>query len=135
MSKDAAFNQTPVSPARTQDDDDLKALKLQDSDLDRFANYFELAFQGDSRSSTVLAALLHRLCGVEKLRQQKQSGIWLEDIVGRLTHRLYARCEPGVEAAARFASEASDIAEQIFSDTLARRQRVVGFAAGARSKQ
>ena len=133
MSKDAAFNSTPLSPVLTQDDNDLKTLKLQDSDLDHFAGYFELAFQGDSQGITVLVALLHRLCAVTRLRQEKQSGIWVEDIVGRLTHRLYTRCEPGVEAASRFANEASDIAEHIFSEVLAPHQRVVGFAAG-RSK-
>jgi len=102
----------------SQDEDDLKALRLRDKDLDSFATYFELAFQGSSRSITVLVALLQRLCGVEKLRQQKQSGIWIEDIVGGLTVRLYLRCEPGWEAAARFGTEASDLTEQIFSDVL-----------------
>ena len=113
-----ALNTTTPSSDHTRDEDDLKALKLQDSDLDHFATYFELAFQGSFRSLTVLVALLQRLCGVERLRQQKQSGIWMEDIVGRLTHRLYTRCEPGVEAAARFGTEANDMAEQIFSEVL-----------------
>ena len=133
MTKDDALNCTALSPAHTQDEGDLEALKLRDSDLDHFAGYFELAFQGDSQGITVLVALLQRLCGVAKLRQQKQSGIWIEDIVGRLTHRLYTRCEPGVEAAARFSNEASDIAEHIFSEALASRERVVGFVADGRS--
>ena len=102
----------------SQDEDDLKALRLHDKDLVSFAAYFELAFQGSSRSITVLVALLQRLRAVEKLRQEKQSGIWIEDIVGRLTQLLYTRCEPGWEAATRFGTEASDLAEQIFSDDL-----------------
>ena len=102
----------------SQDEDDLKALRLDDKDLDSFASYFELTLQGSSRSITVLVALLQRLRAVEKLRQEKQSGIWIEDIVGRLTQRLYTRCEPGWEAATRFGTEASDLAEQIFSDVL-----------------
>lgn len=118
MSNDSALNSNTVSPDHTLDEDFLKSLKLQDSDLDRFASYFELAFQGSTRSITVLVALLRRLCDLEKLRQQKQNGIWLEDIVGRLTHRLYTRCEPGFEAASRFGSEASELAENIFSEAL-----------------
>jgi hypothetical protein len=118
MSIDTAPNSTKASSDHTGDDDDLKALKLQESDLDHFASYFELAFQGSSQSITVLAALLQRLSGVEKLRQQKQSGIWIEDIIGRLNHRLYTRCGPGVEAASRFGSEASDLAEHIFAEAL-----------------
>jgi len=123
MSKEITSNiaLTTANPSsdHTRDEDDLKALRLQDSDLDHFANYFDLAFQGNSRSLTVLVGLLQRLGGVEKLRQQKQSGIWIGDIVARLTHRLYSRCEPGLEAASRFRSEASDLAEQIFSEALA----------------
>ena len=76
----------------SSDEEDLKALKLQDTDLDRFAAYFEMALEGSCQSVTVLVALLQRICGVEKLRQQKQSGIWIEDIVGRLTQRLYMSC-------------------------------------------
>ncbi len=117
MSNDTALNSTPSSD-HTRDEDDLKTLKLQDSDLDHFATYFELAFQGNSQSITVLVALLQRLCGVEKLRQQKQSGIWVEDIIGRLTRRLYTRCEPGLDAASRFGTEASDLAEHIFDEAL-----------------
>jgi hypothetical protein len=114
-----ALNTTTPSSDHTRDEDDLKALKLQDSDLDHFANYFELAFQGNFQGVTVLVGLLQRLRGVEKLRQEKQSGIWIEDIVGRLTHRLYTRCGPGLEAASRFGSEASELAEHIFSESLA----------------
>jgi hypothetical protein len=119
MSSDTALNSTTPSHDHTRDEDDLNALKLQDRDLDHFATYFEMAFQSNSQGVTVLVALLHRLCGVEKLRQQKQSGVWLEDVVGRLTHRLYTRCEPGFEAASRFGSEASELAERIFSEALA----------------
>jgi hypothetical protein len=119
MSSDTTVNSINPSSEHTRDEDDLKALKLQDSDLDHFAAYFELAFQGNSRSIIVLVGLLQRLGGVEKLRQQKQSGIWIEDIVGRLTHRLYTRCEPGLEGASRFGSEASDLTEHIFSEALA----------------
>jgi len=115
MSDDTVLNSTPSSD-HTRDEDDLKTLKLQENDLDRFAAYFELAFQGSSRSITVLVALLQRLSGVERLRQQKQSGIWIEDVVGRLTHRLYISCEPGFEAASRFGTEASELAEHIFSE-------------------
>ena len=114
MSSNAAFNGTNSSTEHPRDDDDLRALKLQESDLDEFAAYFELAFQGNPRSITVLTGLLQRLCSVEKLRQQKQSGIWIQDIVGRLTHRLYTRCEPGFEAAS--GTEASELAEQILSE-------------------
>src|SRR5256885_9578335 len=124
MSNDSALNSSTPSSDHTGDENDLKDLKLQDSDLDHFAAYFELAFQGNSRSITVLVALLQRLCGVEKLRQQKQSAIWIEDVVGRLTHRLYTRCEPGLEAASRFGSEASDLAEHIFSEAFASHERV-----------
>ena len=88
MSNDSPLNSSPSSPDHTCDEDPLKKLKLQDSDLDRFASYFELAFQGNSRSIIVLVALLRRLCGVAKLRQEEQNGIWIEDIIGRLTHRL-----------------------------------------------
>lgn len=102
-------------------------MKLQETDLDRFATYFELAFAGSSRSITVLVALLQRLGGVERLREQKQSGIWIEDIVGRLTHRLYIKCESGLEAASHFGTEASDLAEHIFSEAFASHDRVVGF--------
>jgi hypothetical protein len=134
MSFDSALNpNTPVTNS-SRDEDDLKALKLQDSDLDHFATYFELAFQGSSQSITVLVALLQRLRRVEKLRQDKQSGIWIDDIVGRLTHRLYTRCEPGMEAAHRFGTEASDLAEHIFSEAFATPERVVGFVAGGRPK-
>lgn len=132
MSSDTAFNSTSSPDSR--DEDDLKELKLQDSDLDRFATYFEMAFQGSSQATTVLVALLQRLCGVEKLRQQKQTGIWIEDVVGRLTHRVYTRCEPGFEAASRFGTEASDLAEQIFSESFASHERVVGFVASGRPK-
>ena len=117
MDNDIAQNSTP-SPAHPSDEDDLKTLKLQEGDLDRFATYFELAFQGNARSVTVLVALLQRLCALEKLRHQKQSGIWIEDIVGRFTHRLYTRCESGFQAASRFGNEASDLAEHIFSEAL-----------------
>ena len=65
----------------SSDTQDLKDLKLQDSDLDQFAHYFELAFEGNTTSMTVLVALLQRLRAVETLRKQKQTGIWLEDIV------------------------------------------------------
>ena len=119
MSNDTELDSTAPSFNHTRDEDDLRVLKLEDNDLDQFAAYFELAFQGNSQSITVLVALLQRLRGVEKLRQEKQSGIWIEDIVGRLTHRLYTRCEPGFEAASRFGSEASDLAEQIFLEALA----------------
>ena len=118
MSNDTALNSSTSSSDHTRDKDDLKALKLQESDLDHFVAYFELAFQGSSRSITVLVALLQRLCGVERLRQQEQSAIWIEDVVGRLTHRLYTRCDSGLEAASRFGSEASDLAEHIFSEAL-----------------
>lgn len=118
-SKDKALNADSSSRDNTRDEDVLKTLKLQDSDLDRFASYFDLAFQGDSRRITVLVALLQRLCGLEKLRQQKQSGIWIEDLVGRLTHRLYTRCGPGAEAASRFGAEASELAENILSAAFA----------------
>jgi hypothetical protein len=118
MSNDTALNLN-LSSDHNGDEDDLKTLKLQESDLDNFATYFELAFQGSSQGITVLVALLERLCGLEKLRQQKQSGIWIEDVVGRLTHRLYTKCEPGLEAASRFATEASDLAEHIFSEAFA----------------
>jgi len=117
MSNDTVLNAI-TSSGHTRDEDDLKALKLQESDLEHFASYFELAFQGNARSLTVLVALLQRLCGVENLRQQKQSGIWIEDVVSRLTHLLYTRCEPGVEAASRFRNEASEVAEHIFSEAL-----------------
>jgi hypothetical protein len=117
MSNDTALNSNP-SFLHTSDDDCLKALKLQDSDLDHFAAFFDQAFQGNSRSITVLVGLLQRLREVEKLRQQKQSGIWIEDIVGRLTHRLYTRCEPGIEGASRFGTEASELAENILSEAL-----------------
>ena len=119
MSNDTELDSTTPSFNHTRDEDDLRVLKLEDNDLDQFAAYFELAFEGNSQSITVLVALLQRLRGVEKLRQEKQSGIWIEDIVGRLTHRLYTRCEPGFEAASRFGSEASDLAEQIFLEALA----------------
>ncbi len=119
MSSDTAFNSNTSSSDHTRDEEDLKALNLAESDLERFASYFELAFQGSCEGITVLAALLQRLCKVEKLRQQKQSGIWIEDIVGRLTHRLYTRCGPGLEAAARFGGEASDMAERIFAEGVA----------------
>jgi len=118
-SNDIALNSGSSSPDRTRDEDDLKTLRLEDSDLDRFASYFDKAFQGDSRSITVLVALLQRLCGLEKLRQQQQSGIWIEDLVGRLTHRLYTRCGPGAEAASRFGAEASELAENILSEAFA----------------
>jgi hypothetical protein len=118
MSTQTALNSTTPSCDQVRDEEDLKTLKLQESDLDRFATYFELAFQGNVRCLTVLVALLQRLCAVEKLRQQKQNGIWIEDIVGRLTHRLYTRCAPGFEAASRFGNEASDRAEDIFAEAL-----------------
>ena len=134
MSADSVLN--PVEPLTdsSRDEDDLKALRLEDVDLDHFASYFELEFQGSSRSITVLVALLQRLCGLEKLRQHKQSGIWIEDVVSRLTHRLYTRCEPGLEAASRFGTEASELAENIFSEAFASHQRVVGFVAGGRPR-
>jgi len=118
MSKETALNSISSSFDQTADEDDLKTLKLRDRDLDHFAAYFELAFQGSSPSITVLVALLQRLCKVETLRQQKQSGIWIEDVVGRLTHRLYTRCGPGLEAASRFGKEASDLADGILSEAL-----------------
>jgi hypothetical protein len=108
MSIDTVVNSNKRLTISSRDEEDLKALKLTDSDLDRFAAYFEVAFQGCSRSMTILMALLQRLRSVEKLRQEKQSGIFVEDIVGRLTVRLYRRCQPGFEAA-------SAEAEQIFS--------------------
>lgn len=90
-----ALNSTSSLSDHTRDEDDLKALKLHDNDLDQFSTYFEMAFQGNSKHITVLVGLLRRLCGVEKLRQQKQSGIWIQDIVGRLTHRLYTGVNEG----------------------------------------
>ena len=119
MSNDSALNSTTPSSDHIRDEDDLKTLKLQESDLDHFASYFDLAFQGNSQSITVLVALLQRLSDVEKLRQRKQTGIWIEDIVGRLRHRLYTRCQTGAEAASRFGTEASELAENIFSEALA----------------
>jgi len=118
MSNQSALNTSTSSSEHTRDEDNLETLKLQDSDLDHFASYFDVAFQGNSRSITVLVALLERLCGLERLRQQKQSGIWIEDIVSRLAHRLYTRCGPGAEAASRFQAEASGLAEKIFSEAL-----------------
>src|SRR5258705_9869158 len=103
----------------SSDSQDLKDLKLQDTDLDQFADYFETAFEGSTTSMTVLVALLQRLRAVENLRKQKQTGIWLEDIVCRLTYRLYARCAAGLEAANSFGSEASDAAERIFGESKA----------------
>ena len=129
MSNELALNSDTPSPDGTRDEEDLKILKLQDSDLDHFATYFELAFQGNSKSTTVLVALLKRLCEVEKLRQQKQSGIWIEDVVGRFTLRLYTRCEPGFEAAARFGNESSELADLIFSEALTSNERVAGLQA------
>ena len=117
MSNQTSLSSTPSSDL-TRDEDALKTLKLQERDLDHFATYFELAFQGDARSIIVLVALLKRLCALEKLRQQKQSDIWIEDVVSRLIHRLYTRCESGFEAASRFGSEASNLAEDIFSEAL-----------------
>jgi hypothetical protein len=111
-------NTTAVSIVPLSSDaQDLKNLKLQDSDLDQFAHYFELAFEGNTKSMTVLVALLQRLRSVENLRRQKQSGIWIEDIVCRLTHRLYSRCAAGLEAANRFGCEASDTADRIFAES------------------
>src|SRR4029078_11923811 len=101
MSNDTALNSSTSVSDHTRDEDNLKALKLQEGDLDHFATYFELAFQGNARSIPVLVARRQRLCALEKLRQQKQSAIWIEDIVARLTHRLYTRCESGVQAASR----------------------------------
>src|SRR5258708_35198159 len=98
---------------------DLMDLKLQDSDLDQFADYFETAFEGNTKSMTVLIALLQRLRAVENLRKQKLTGIWIEDIVCRLTHRLYARCAAGLEVANHFGNEASDGAERIFAESKA----------------
>jgi len=118
MLNDIAGNSTTPPSVHTRDEDDLKTLKLQDRDLDRFAAYFELAFQGNSRSITVLVALLQRLREVETLHRHKQSGIWVEDVVGRLIHRLYTRCDPGFEAASRFATESSDLVEHIFAEAL-----------------
>jgi hypothetical protein len=118
MSNTTALNSTNPSSDHTRDEDDLKALKLQESDLDHFAAYFDRAFQGNSRSITVLVALLERLREVERLRKQKQSGIWIDDIVGSLTHRLYTKCESGFEASSRFGAEASNLAENIFSEAL-----------------
>ena len=129
MSNELALNSDTPSPDGTRDEEDLKILKLQDSDLDHFATYFEFAFQGNSQSTTVLVALLKRLCEVEKLRQQKQSGIWIEDVVGRFTLRLYTRCEPGFEAAARFGNESSELADLIFSEALTSNERVAGLQA------
>ena len=129
MSNDPALNSITPSD-HNPDEDDLKALKLQDTDLDRFAAYFEVAFQGSSQITTVLVALLQRLCSVEKLRQHKQSGIWIQDVVGRFTHRLYTRCEPGFEAASRFGNEASERAEHIFSAVPATDEHVASFVAG-----
>ena len=113
---DIALKSTASVSDHTRDEDDLKTLKLQDSDLDNFAAYFERTFQGSSQNITVLVGLLQRLAGVEDLRQQKQTGVWTKDIVGRLTHRLYTRCDPGFDAASRFGSEASELAEHIFSE-------------------
>jgi hypothetical protein len=110
------FNKSVASSSR--DEEHLKALGLQDSDLDRFAAYFELAFESRCQSITVLVALLQRLCGVEKLRQEEQSCIWLEDIVAGLTRRLYMSCSLGSDAASSFGKEASALAEQIFSEAL-----------------
>ena len=129
MSNELALNSTTPAPDPPRDEEDLKILKLQDSDLDHFATYFELAFQGNSKSTTVLVALLKRLCEVEKLRQQKQTGIWIEDVVGRFTLRLYTRCEPGFEAAARFGNESSELADLIFSEALTSNERVAGLQA------
>ena len=113
-------NTTAISIVPSSGDaQDLKDLKLQDSDLDQFAHYFELAFEGNTKSMTVLVALLQRLRVVENLRKQKQTGIWLEDIIGRLTHRLYARCAAGLEAANDFGTEASDTADRIFVESRA----------------
>ena len=134
MSKDTALNSTTPSCDRTRDEDDLRVLKLQDSDLDHFAAYFELAFQGDCEGITVLVGLLQRLCGVEKLRQQKQGGIWIEDIVVRFTHLLYTRCNQSWEAASHFRSEASDLTENIFSEALAGRERIPGVVSGGSLK-
>ena len=100
-----------------QDQNDLKDLKLQDSDLDDFARYFEVAFEGSTTSMTVLVALLQRLRAVENLRKQKQTSIWIEDIVCQLTHRLYAKCGAGLEQACSFGLEASDAAERIFGES------------------
>ena len=130
MSNASVLSSTTLAPDPSHDEEDLKILKLQDSDLDHFANYFELAFQGNSQNITVLVALLKRLCELEKLRQQKQSGIWIEDVVGRFTHRLYTRCETGFDAAARFGNEASDLADLIFSETFASNELVAGFVTG-----
>lgn len=113
----ALKSRTPSSD-HIRDEDDLKTLKLQESDLDHFATYFELAFQGNAESITVLVALLQRLCSVEKLRRERQSSIWLQDVVGRFSHRLFTRCKPGFDAASRFGNEASDLAENIFSKAL-----------------
>ena len=134
MSNHTALNSSTPSSNQTRDEDDLKALKLQDSDLDNFAAFFDMAFQGNSQNITVLVGLLQRLREVEKLRQQKESGIWIEDIVSRLTHRLYIRCEQGWEAASRFGTDASDSADHIFSEVLPGQERVVRFVAGGRSK-
>lgn len=119
VSQDTALNSKTSSSDQTGDEDDLKILKLEDNDLDRFASYFDVAFQGNSQSITVLIALLQRLCELEKLRQHKRSSIWIVDIVGRLTHRLYTRCGPGAEAASRFGAEASELAENILTEAFA----------------
>jgi hypothetical protein len=101
----------------SSDAQDLKDLKLQDSDLDQFAHYFETAFEGNTNCMTVLVAMLQRLRAVENLRKQKQTRIWLEDIVCRLTHRLFLRCAAGLEAANHFGNEASDTADRIFVES------------------
>jgi hypothetical protein len=58
-------------------------------------------------------AFLKRLGALEQLRQQKQSGIWIEDVVGRFIYCVYTRCETGFEAASRFGNEASDLAVRL----------------------
>jgi len=114
-------NTTAISIVPSSGDaQDLKDLKLQDSDLDQFAHYFETVFEGNTNSMTVLVALLQRVRAVEKLRKEKQTGIWIEDVVCRLTHRLYARCAAGLEAANSFGSEASAAAELIFAESPAK---------------
>jgi hypothetical protein len=134
MSNDTALNSSIPLSDPSRDEEALKTLRLQDSDLDCFATYFERAFQGDSDSTVVLVGLLQRLCEVEKLCRREQSGIWIEDIVGRLTHRLYLTSGPGLDGASHFAREASDLTEHVFSEAFVTHPRIAGFVADGRSQ-
>jgi hypothetical protein len=107
-------NKKPAKPAPLSYVDELTALKVDDPDLDRFAEYLGCEFEGDTEPTVVLVGLLQRIKAVAAARKLGGS-VDVEDVIAGFTDRLFIKCMAGEKASHRFAEQASEKAQTLIN--------------------